>query len=389
MSRRAIDGNILTEVTLHLPSLWCVSSRTVVDGYILTEVTLHLHLLYDTCHVYNHPGQLHSDRGYTTPTLTMTCVMWTIIQYISRRLHSNRGYTTPSLYDVCLVYNHPVHQQTVTFWQRLHCTYTFSMMCVMGTIIQYISRRLHSDRGYTAPTPSLWCVSWVQSSSTSAEGYILTEVILHLLSMMCVMCTIIQDNSRRLHSDRGYTTPTLSLLRVSCVQSSSTSADGYILTEVTLHLHLSMMCVMCTMMQSLSRRLYSDIGYTTPTHSLWRVLCVQRLHYTYPLNDVCHVYSLPGLRYIRYIVHLYNNTIAFHILFSSVKSKTCRTCKPNGEGRIPRPRHSQPQPRHSQPPPRHTRKKRHSRNPRPRHSRRKRPRQLVDHSCSSGNCGKL
>ena len=34
-------------------------------------------------------------------------------------------------------------------------TYTFSMTCVMCTIIQYLSRRLHSDRGYTTPTPSL------------------------------------------------------------------------------------------------------------------------------------------------------------------------------------------------------------------------------------------
>jgi len=32
-------------------------SRGAVDGFILTEVTLHLHLLYDVYHVYNHPGQ--------------------------------------------------------------------------------------------------------------------------------------------------------------------------------------------------------------------------------------------------------------------------------------------------------------------------------------------
>jgi len=58
-------------------------SRGAVDGYILTEVTLHLHLLYDVYHVYNHPGQ------------QKTITLW-------QRLH----YTYP-LYDVCHVYNHP------------------------------------------------------------------------------------------------------------------------------------------------------------------------------------------------------------------------------------------------------------------------------------------
>jgi hypothetical protein len=151
-SRTVVDGYILTEVTLHLPSQWhvsCVqSSSTSAEGYIVAEVTLHLHLLSMMCVmctiIQSLSRRLHCGRGYTTPTLTMTCVMCTIIQYISRRLHSDRGYTTPtpSLYDVCHVYNYPVHQQTVTFWQRLHYTYTLlSMMCVMCTIIKSLNRQ--------------------------------------------------------------------------------------------------------------------------------------------------------------------------------------------------------------------------------------------------------
>ncbi|KAH3754996.1 hypothetical protein DPMN_189677 [Dreissena polymorpha] len=69
------------------------------------------------CTIIKDSGRrLHSDRGYTTPTLSMTCVMCTIIQDSSRRLHSDRGYTIPTL----------------------------SMTCVMCTIIQDSSRRLHS-----------------------------------------------------------------------------------------------------------------------------------------------------------------------------------------------------------------------------------------------------
>jgi len=145
--------------TTPTPYLWrvpCVqSSSTSADGYFLTEVTLHLHLLHNMCHVYNHP----------------------------------------------------VHQQTLTFWQRLHYTYIFSMTRALCTIIRAV---VH---GYiltevTLHLPSQWRVSCIHSFSTVVDGYILTEVTLHL-SMTCDMCTIIRDSSRRLHSDRGYTTPTL------------------------------------------------------------------------------------------------------------------------------------------------------------------------------------
>jgi len=153
-SRAAVDGHILTEVTLHLPSLWrvsCVqSSRTVVDGYILTEVTLHLHLLYDVWPKVTRTvvdGYILTEVSYTFSmtgdmcTVTRTAVDGNILTEVTLHLHL--------LYDVCHVNNHPVPQQTVTFWQRLHYTYTFSMTCVMCTIIQYLSRWLHSDRGCT------------------------------------------------------------------------------------------------------------------------------------------------------------------------------------------------------------------------------------------------